>query len=152
MRSIGWINWGAAIAAVYIVFAASTLGFVAFAMSHPVQLVSPDYYERSLQQDQRAEAGERARALGERLRVELDAGAGVLAVTVPPEAATGARGTITLYRPSDVHADRTMPLALDGAGRQQLRTAALARGRWLVRIDWIAGGRSYLHEVVVTLP
>jgi nitrogen fixation protein FixH len=147
-----WINWGVAVAMVYVVFAASTLGFVVFAVTHPVQLVSPDYYERSLQHDERADATTRAQGLGERLRVELDAGSRVLAVSVPPEAATGARGAITLYRPSDVHADRTMPLALDAAGRQRLPTAALAHGRWLVRIDWVAGGRRYLHEIGVTLP
>jgi nitrogen fixation protein FixH len=147
-----WVNWGVAVTVVYVVFAASTLGFVAFAMSRPVQLVSPDYYERSLQHDQRAAAAGRARALGARIRVELDGRAGVLAVTLPPDASAGARGMITHNRPSDVHADRAVPLALNAAGRQHLPIAALAGGRWLVRIDWVADGRAYFHETPVVLP
>lgn len=146
-----WMNWGAAVAAVYVLFAASTLGFVAFAMSRPVQLVSTDYYERSLLHDQRVAAAGRAHALGGRLRVELDGRDAVLTVTLPPDASAGARGTITLYRPSDALADRTVALALDASGQQQVPIAALARGRWLVRIDWVAAGRAYFHELGVTL-
>ena len=119
-----WSNWGVAVAAFYVLFAASTLGFVGFAMSRPVQLVSPDYYERALRHDQQAEAAERARALGARLRVEL---------------------------PSDARADRTIPLALDASGRQRVPAAALARGRWLARIDWVADGRTYFHETGLVL-
>jgi hypothetical protein len=36
-------NWGTAIAATYVVFAAATIGFVVFAMQLPVLLVRPDY-------------------------------------------------------------------------------------------------------------
>jgi nitrogen fixation protein FixH len=146
-----WINWGLAVAVVYSLFAASTLGFVAFAMSHPVQLVSPDYYERSLRQDERAAAAERARALGDRLRVDLDGRNGVLAVVLPPEASAGARGTITFYRPSDVHADRRVVLAPDPAGRQLVPVVGLARGRWLVRLEWVAGNQAYFRETGVAL-
>jgi nitrogen fixation protein FixH len=146
-----WINWGVAVAVVYALFAASTLGFVAFAMSRPVQLVSPDYYERSLQHDQRAAAAGRARGLGARLHVVLDDRAGVLDVTLPRDAAAGAAGAITFYRPSDSRADRTIALALDAAGRQRVPVAALARGRWLARIEWAADGRAYFHETGLVL-
>lgn len=146
-----WINWGVAVAIVYVLFAASTLGFVAFAMSRPVQLVSSDYYERALQHDRRAEAAERARALGARLRVELDQRTGAIDVALPPDASSGARGSVTLYRPSDAGADRTTPLALDTTGRQRVSIAGLARGRWLVRLDWVADGRAYFHETALVL-
>lgn len=146
-----WINWGGAVAAVYVLFAASTLGFVGFAMSRPVQLVSPDYYERALQHDQRAEAAERARALGARLRVALDAPAGAIDLALPPDASAGARGSLTLYRPSDARADRTFALALDAAGRQRVAIATLARGRWLARLEWTAGGHTYFHETALVL-
>ena len=36
-------NWGTGIAAVYTVFALATTGFVTFAMSQRVDLVSSDY-------------------------------------------------------------------------------------------------------------
>ena len=55
-------NWGTGIAAVYTVFALATTGFVTFAMSQRVDLVSSDYYAQSLRQDQRI-AAEQQRAL-----------------------------------------------------------------------------------------
>jgi nitrogen fixation protein FixH len=139
-------NWGFAVAAVYALFAASTLAFVMFAIGRPVELVSADYYERSLKQDQRAAAQQRSAALGDGVRVEVRADLGVLDVTIPPAAAGGAVGTIVFYRPSDLRADRTVPLALDAHGHQAIPLAAFARGRWVVRLEWISGGRAYLDE------
>jgi nitrogen fixation protein FixH len=144
------LHWGTAIAAVYALFAASTAGFVVFAMSRPVQLVSADYYERSLTVDARLAAIARADALGPRLRVVADTGGGVLALALPPEQAAAARGRVTFYRPSDEHADRTVPLALDRDGRQQIPLAGLATGRWLVRVEWTAASLAYYREQALT--
>jgi nitrogen fixation protein FixH len=147
-----WFNWGAAVATVYMLFAASTLGFVIFAINRPVELVSADYYERSLQQDQRVAAQRRASALGDRLRLELRADRGLLDVAIPLPAGRDAVGTIVFYRPSNRHADRTISLALDGDGHQVIPLAALERGRWLVRLEWTAAGHGYVHERPLVLP
>jgi nitrogen fixation protein FixH len=147
-----WFNWGTAVAGVYALFASSTIAFVVFALNRPVELVSADYYERSLQQDQRAAAQRRAAALGDQLRVELRADRAALDVTIPRPAARGAAGSVVFYRPSDRHADRTMPLALDDLGHQAIPIAALERGRWLLRLEWTADGEAYLHERPIVLP
>ena len=49
-------HWGTRIALVYVLFASGTITMVAIAMRQPVDLVSPDYYERSLAVDARAVA------------------------------------------------------------------------------------------------
>jgi hypothetical protein len=54
------VNWGTAIALVYAIFASGTVGFVAFALQHPVQLVSEDYYGESLAHDSKRAAIENA--------------------------------------------------------------------------------------------
>ena len=147
-----WFHWGTGVALVYVLFAGSTLGFVTFALRNPVELVSADYYERSLRQDQRVEAEGHARALGARLQVAIRPGAAALDVTIPPEAARAASGRIVLYRPSDVRADRTIPLALAAGGRQSVPIASLTRGRWLVRLEWESDKRAYAHEQALVLP
>ncbi len=146
-----WVHWGTGVALVYVLFAGSTLGFVIFAVSHPVELVSADYYERGLRQDQKVAAERRARALGERLHVAVRHGGALLEVAIPPDAARAASGRIVLYRPSDVRADRTIALALDGEGRQVVPLESLPRGKWLVRIEWVADGRAYAHERALVL-
>ena len=53
-------------------------------------------------------------------------------------------GRITLYRASDARSDRAVPAAPDAGGRQVVLLDGMDRGAWIVRVDWTAGGRSYL--------
>jgi nitrogen fixation protein FixH len=146
-------NWGTGIGLVYATFVAATIGFVVFALGQPVELVSADYYSRSLTYDERLEAVHRADALGDAVRWTRTADARVLIVTLPREhAATAAMGTLTLYRPSSVKADRTVPLALDARGEQRLSLDGLAPGRWILKVDWQVQGRSYYRESAVDVP
>lgn len=146
------IHWGLAVAAVYTLFAGSTVGFVVFALSHPVELVSADYYEKSLAHDARQAALARAAALGTSVDVAVDGPGDALVIVLPAAHATTATGQVTLYRPSDVHADRVVPLAIDATGRQRVPLAGLARGRWLVRIEWTAAGLAYRCEQPLVRP
>ncbi len=146
------LHWGIAVAAVYTLFAGSTLGFVVFALGHPVELVSADYYERSLTHDARQAALARAAALGEAVEITVDAPGDAFAIALPPAQAATARGQVTLYRPSEAHADRVVTLAPDAAGRQRIPLAGLARGRWLVRLDWTAAGIAYSREQALVRP
>jgi hypothetical protein len=145
------IHWGIAVAIAYTVFASATAGFVAFAMSHPVQLVSGDYYERALTHDAHVAAIARTQALGPRFAIEVTAGGDALIVTVPAEAAAGAHGRVSLYRPADAGADRAVALHLDARGRQQVSLVGLAAGHWRARVEWTALGKAYFAEHVVAL-
>jgi hypothetical protein len=142
-------NWGTAIAAIYLVFAASTIGFVVFAMQRPVLLVRPDYYAQSLREDERIAARANALRLGAALSIASD-GRDVR-LSIPRDQATSARGSILLYRPSDPTADRTFAFTPDAEGEQDLRLAALPPGQWVVKLQWSAGGRDYDAEQPVTL-
>lgn len=142
-------NWGTAIAAVYLVFAASTIGFVVFAMQRPVLLVRPDYYAQSLREDERIAARANALRLGGALSIASD-GRDVR-LSIPRDQAASARGSVLLYRASDPTADRTFAFTPDAAGRQDLRLSALRPGQWIVKLQWSAGGRDYDAEQPVTL-
>ena len=144
-------NWGTGIAAVYTTFALATTGFVTFAMSQRVDLVSSDYYVQSLRQDQRIAAEQNARSLEPPPSVELT-GSGHATLSLTPDQAGVAAGTITWYRPADSKADRTTALALDRDGRQLLPLSGLMAGRWTVQVRWTARGRDYYYEQAVLLP
>jgi nitrogen fixation protein FixH len=144
------LNWGVSIAIVYAVFAGTTMGFVVFAMSRPVDLVSPEYYQRSLQQDARIAAEANARALTRPVTVSVDAARRHVTISWPSEFAA-ATGEITLYRPSDSKADRRFPVIATG-GVQTIDARELASGRWRLQAEWSVGGRSFYKEDVVMLP
>ena len=144
------VNWGTGIALVYTAFATATAGFVTFAMGRPVDLVSQDYYTRSLHQDQRIAAEKNALALGSDAQiVQTDARAVLLAL---PRAHAAARGSVTLYRASDASADRTVEVALDARARQRVSLDGLRHGRWIVQVSWSAAGRDYYLEQPVSVP
>jgi hypothetical protein len=145
--NVRW-NWGTGIATVYAVFACGTMGIAGFAMSRPVDLVSADYYQRSLQEDHRIEAMANARDLGAGLRIEVTSD--VLVVRFA-DAAAPRDGTLVLYRPSDAKADVRTPLRSD-ASVHAVPVRGLPRGLWIVKLEWSADGRPFYYEQPVMLP
>jgi hypothetical protein len=140
------VNWGTAIALVYVMFASGTVGFVAFALQHPVQLVSENYYGDSLAHDAKRTAMENA----DRLPTTVLAADGEdIVVSVPVEQRADAQGELRLYRPSDAAADRAWALTLDVQGTQRVSTRDLARGRWLAQLSWTSGSRRFYRELPV---
>jgi len=144
-------NWGVGIATVYAIFAGATLGFVVFAMQQPVDLVSPEYYAQAQAHQVRQLAAERALALGEAMRIEVDRAAQTMTVTWP----AGARpesGEVRFYRPSDSRADKREPIRVNDDGRQIVSLAALAAGNWLVQCEWTSGQALYYLERHIVVP
>jgi nitrogen fixation protein FixH len=144
-------HWGWGITLVYAAFAASTAGFVAFAMGQKVELVSEDYYQRAIEFDRHMAATANAAALGQTVRIE--AAARSHGVTLAWDAAPPrpGEGTIIFYRPSDASVDHTVPLEPDADGRQWIPLGNAPPGHWIVRLAWRADGREYLLERSVTV-
>jgi len=142
-------NWGVSVAAAYIVFAAATSSFVAFAMSRPVSLVRPDYYAESLREDHQIAARTNARRLGTAVSILVESDG--IRVTVPTTG-TVSRGSVTLYRASNAAADRTFTFSPDAGGTQLVRARQLERGHWIVKLEWTAAGRDYYVEQPIVLP
>jgi hypothetical protein len=76
----------------------------------------------------------------------------VLILGLPRDHARAASGVARLYRPSDGRADRLEPLRLDARGSQRISLDGLARGRWVLRLEWRANGLAYYHEQSLDLP
>ena len=138
------VTWGTAIAVVYATFASGTVGFVAFSLQHPVQLVSENYYGDSLAHDAKRAAIENADRLSTALLVADGAD---IVVSLPVEQRADAQGELRLYRPSDAAADRAWPLTLDAEGTTRIGTDGLARGRWIAQLEWTSGGRRFYREL-----
>jgi hypothetical protein len=147
---IRW-NWGTAIALVYGLFALTTMSFVAFAMSKPVELVSADYYRRSLEQDARQTAVRNAQTLGVTLTMGTASSGAAVRIQLPAAHAADAQGQVRLYRPSNTRMDRVIPLALTSAATQDVSLTGAAPGRWMLQIEWTSGGTPFYYEHAVTV-
>ena len=144
------INWGTGITATYVVFASATGGFVAFAMSRPVSLVSPDYYAESLREDLHLAAIRNAGALGQAVAIRSNR-VDRIHLAVPASHARGAHGSVTLYRPSDAAADRRLTFTPNAAGAQEVDVRDFARGFWIVQLRWSVDANDYYVEQPVVL-
>jgi hypothetical protein len=142
-------NWGTAIATTYAAFVLSTMGFVAFAMSRPVALVSDDYYQQSLQEDGKREAVANARGLGTAVSVDV---LPVSAVRVCVPGAAAAEGTLTFYRAADPGADRVVTLEHGRADCWNVPVTGYPRGRWTAQLRWTQGQRHFYFERELDIP
>jgi hypothetical protein len=146
------INWGLGIALVYAAFAAGTLSVVILASTRHVDLVSEDYYQRSLSVDRQIAADERGRAAGVIIAIDEAGGGPRLDVAFPAGATAVTRGTVALYRASGSANDRVYPLKLDDTGRQSIDLSGVATGHWQVQLRWIAADQEYYIEHGVVTP
>jgi nitrogen fixation protein FixH len=143
-------HWGVAVALFYAAFALSTVGFVVYALSLDVDLVSDDYYARALGHDAHMQAVANGRALGAAISVTVEPGR--LDVRLPPAMAARVRGTATLYRAAHASADRTVALVPAPDGTQIIPTDGLTPGQWRLQVRWSADGRDYYVERDIRLP
>jgi hypothetical protein len=134
------LNWGWRIAIVYTVFAASTIGFVAFAMTEDVELVRKDYYEYSLKQDETQASIVRGNSVAS--DVTIDLGKATLTVKLPASI-QASQATVTLYRPSTASLDKTYSM-IDNAVEIPLHD--LVRGHYRVVLEWKVANESYRLE------
>ena len=146
------LHYGVAVAMFYTAFALTTVGFVAFAMTQDVELVSPDYYERGLRHDAQMQARANADVLGDDLSVALDGHHRQITVRWPATMGPRVRGTATWYRPSGAASDREEPIVAGPDGSFVLPLAGLQPGHWRLQLRWRVGETSYYAEREFMLP
>lgn len=144
------IHWGVAVAIFYTAFALSTVGFVVFAMTRDVELVSEDYYAQAIDHDRHMQAVANADALGPGVSVRVEGGQAE--VRFPSAMASRIRGSATLYRAADATADRSVALVPAADGVQAIPVSGLAPGHWRLKLRWSADGRDYYAERDIRLP
>ena len=137
-------NWGWGIAIVYTTFALATLTFVFFALTKDVGLVREDYYQYTLEHDQRVAARNAADMLGD--EVQIEHGSDVIHIHIPRSHASTAKGEVQLYHPSDPDLDRDLVLAVDASGTMVIPIGDLAIGEWKVTVTWKVGDTVYEEE------
>ena len=142
-------SWPLAIALVYGLFATGMIGIVIFAVRHPSDLVSRDYYQKEIRYQQQIDSEKRAQKDVDAPTVAVDKTARTCVVHFPGN--PPANGSLTLYRPSDAALDRTVPLALDGKQSQTLNLADAASGLWRLRIEWTRSNETYASEEAIVL-
>jgi nitrogen fixation protein FixH len=142
------IHWGTGIVTVFVLFVIGILALVIMAMSTDVDLVTDHPYERGLSYQNQINTLERT-ALSEQ-KPQLTVHPDEVVLRFPSAGRQVLEGTITLYRPAHRASDCTVPLVLDSAAEQHLRSVSLERGLWRIKVAWRqTSGQYYFEEPVM---
>lgn len=144
------MSWGYKIAILYTGFVVLILTMVSLTMREKVDLVSKNYYEQELQYQDKIDKMERARSLKEPLTWEV--GREVLTLKFPEQnAGQKATGNIYFFRPSDASMDKTIPVAADADGMQNIPSSQLKKGLYKMQINWTVNKVEYYNEGIIQI-
>lgn len=146
------IGWGTGIAMVYTTFALFIV-FMAFQSSKlNIDLVTENYYKKELNYQQRIDAIKNTRKLEEPVELHYNADSREIQIDFPGSVGAAVVGKLLLYRPSDAKLDKSLDVALNGAGRWSYDAGELASGLWRMELDWSANSTDYYNEKTVVIP
>ncbi|MCC5926488.1 MAG: FixH family protein [Bacteroidetes bacterium] len=137
----GW-QWPLGIIIAYLIFMGGTLAFVFSTFSVKNDLVTDNYYQKTLVFQQQIDAESNALSLRNPLRWELTPAS--VTLFYPEELMdAGIQGEIVMYRPSDASLDFSVPVQFDQEGVQVLPLAGLQRGVWKMEVSWMSAETAY---------
>lgn len=135
------MNWGKGIALVYITFVIGMLGLVYLAVIQDFDLVAEDYYEQEIAYQGRIDQMTDAQADGQRVQViqgdhNIQLNFSSLPVTDV---------AIHFFRPSDETKDFQLNEPTVNA-TIAVPTSKLSVGKYLIKVEWKANGKTYFQE------
>lgn len=139
--------WMWSLVATIIIFVLFFVGFAVWTFQDDVELVYDNYYEKDVVYEQQIKRIARTNALPVKPNLNYDQSDQVLSLTFPltlghiPTA-----GKVLLFRPADLHQDRSFSLDLIGDSLQSIPLPDLEGGLWRIKLDWTSGGEEYYLE------
>jgi nitrogen fixation protein FixH len=143
--------WPIAIITYFAIFITFIVTFIVWATRQRVDLVRADYYEAEIKFQQQIDRVERSRPVEAQLTINYDEKTSKITLQLPRDSQKDAYGQIELYRPSDARQDKTMKLAVNENGLQQLNVKTLQTGLWKLRVTWTSSGHEYFIEKPITI-
>ena len=138
-------NWGSGIVIAIIVMVAAMSFLVSIAVRQKFDLVENDYYQKSIAYQQHISKVENTAALAKKITFKLTTDTLKLIfpnLTSYPDYS----GEIHFYSPVDSNRDYIIPIKLDTSYMQPIVMKNLKKGRYQVKIEWIANQISYYQE------
>jgi hypothetical protein len=143
-------QWPLGIIVAYIIFVGGTLTFVFISFTTKVDLVTDDYYQKTLVYQSKIDSESNAMSLAHPLAWRFVDGD--IVITYPEELLeSGLAGKITMYRPSDVNLDFVVPVAVELDGTQRISAGAMQKGLWRMEVEWTSGEKNFYTRSEVFL-
>ena len=141
--------WPIGIMAFFAVALVFLVTYIIWASYQREDLVAENYYDNEVRFQQQLDQMNRTQPLAAQIEVAYDAVLHNIVITLPAAQAVNAVGQISLSRPSDASLDRSLPLAVNSNGVQQLDAKSLPNGLWKIRVKWTTGSEEFFIERTV---
>lgn len=143
------ISWGTGIVIGIIVFVVISITMTVIFMTQDVNLVSDNYYEKSLSYQDEIDKQSRTKSLDEQVKISFNGE--VITISVPSDYSNkDISGEIFFYRPSNPKLDFVLPLHLV-EGSQNIPVERLEKGFWRIKLNWTMDGNGYYNERAITI-
>jgi len=138
-------NWGTGIVIVISLFVIGMSTLVYISVKQKINLVYQDYYPRELAHQTKIDKVNNSHLLTESVKISHENG--LIEVAFPSLFNfSDVKGEIQLYRPSDFEKDVYLAINLTPEGLQQIPTAQLEQGKYIVKVDWMYQETPYFFE------
>jgi len=145
-------NWGKGITLVIILFIVATLSVVGYIVSLDYDMVTQNHYEKAVNYQEHINRVERADNMSSPVEIKLIPETKMVQLRFP-EFFNDKKltGTVKLYRPDDSSLDQKTKLLLDENGVQNIPGSDLAKGKWLIKLNWSFDGKKYFTQESIFL-
>lgn len=126
------------------------VGFAIWTFQSDVELMYDNYYDKDVVYEEQIRRIERTDALGVKPIVQYRHADQTMLITFPEKLGhVEPSGDVLLFRPADLHKDRTFPLELIGDTLQLISVPDLDKGLWRAKLSWTSAGTEYYLEQMI---
>ncbi|KAA3610302.1 MAG: hypothetical protein D8M58_06215 [Calditrichaeota bacterium] len=145
-------SWPYSITIFYVLFMIAMLSFLFFSFNNNIQMVTDNYYEKTLEYEDQINRIRNTNALKIKPVFNFNKASNEIFLIMPAVFdSSSITGKIVFFRPSDANLDQTIKLNINENHIQVIPVTGIVKGKWDVQLHWTADGTEYFYKQVLVL-
>jgi nitrogen fixation protein FixH len=145
-------RWPFSITLFYSLFVAAFIIFMFFSFDNNYQMVTENYYQKSLNYEEQITRIKNTNALETKPLFNPSRTTNEIFLIMPEIFNNkNVKGKIIFFRPSDSNLDQTISLKLNENNIQIIPVTGIVTGKWQAQLFWSDGKTDYYYEQVLVL-
>lgn len=142
-------TWGTGLLITIITGVTFFVSFILFSLTQDINLVSEDYFPKEIAYEAKIKRINNADKLSEKISVKTENNK--IIISYPKDKLNDISGEILLYYVTSYRHDKTISIKPNTEAKQIINSSNLQKGRYYVKIEWLANNIKYFQEFKITL-
>ena len=143
-------NWGTGIFIFIVLFIISMISIIIFSFNQQVNLVTPEYYPKGVKYEDHITKVKNTSLLKDKIQLERTDDKIIL--SFPKQFShKDIIGTVQFYYVTNFENDSKFEIKLNKYRKQEFLIRGFVTGRYVIKIDWKNGKKSYFQEIDLNL-